>query len=106
MKTRHHFSTFFMTFLFASVLACTAGQSYARETTKQYVDDTTITTEIKSKMLAQKELKASEIHVETYKGTVQLSGFVSGQDQVKKAEEIAKTVKGVQKVENNILLKN
>ena len=110
MKTLRHFSAFVMTFLFASVLACAAGYVHAqekpRETASQYVDDTAITTEVKAKIFAQKDLSAAEINVETYKGTVQLSGFVSRPAQIKKAEEVARSVKGVQKVENSIKLKN
>lgn|GEM_PF-6679350 len=100
MKTLRNFSTFVMTFLFASVLACAAG-----ETATQYVDDTAITTEVKSKILAQKDLPSSQIHVKTEKGTVQLTGYVSDQNQAQKAETIAKTIKGVQKVDNKLELK-
>lgn len=106
MKTLRNLSTFVLTFLLASVLACAAGQSQAQNTTGQYVDDAVITTEVKTKIFAQKDLSAADINVETHKGTVQLSGFVSRPDQIKKAEEVAKMVKGVKKVDNSIQLKN
>ncbi|WAW09365.1 BON domain-containing protein [Oxalobacter vibrioformis] len=106
MKTLRQFSAFVMTFLFVSVLACAAGQSQAKETAAQYVDDTAITTEVKTRIFAQKDLSAAEINVETYKGTVQLSGFVSNPAQIKKAEDVAKSVKGVKNVDNSIKLKN
>lgn len=95
-----------MSFLFVSILACAAGHTQARETAGQYVDDAAITTEIKGKIFAHKDLSAAEIKVETYKGTVQLSGFVSDPSQIKMAGEIAQSVKGVKKVENSLQLKS
>lgn len=112
MKTLRQFSAFAMSFLFVSVLACAAGHSQAKdntsmtETAGQYVDDTAITTEVKAKIFAQKDLSAAEINVETYDGAVQLSGFVSNSAQIKRAEEVAKSVKGVKSVVNSIKLKN
>lgn len=106
MKALRQFSAFAMSFLFVSILACAAGHTQARETAGQYVDDAAITTEIKGKIFARKDLSAAEIKVETYKGTVQLSGFVSDPSQIKMAGEIAQSVKGVKKVENSLQLKS
>lgn len=105
MKALRQFSAFAMSFLFVSILACAAGHTQARETAGQYVDDAAITAEIKGKIFAHKDLSAAEIKVETYKGTVQLSGFVSNPAQIKMAGEIAQNVKGVKKVDNSLQLK-
>lgn len=81
--------------------ASTAKQSGAGE----YVDDTVITTKVKSLLAADDFLKSFEISVETYKGTVQLSGFVNSQDAINKAGEIARSVQGVGAVKNNLIVK-
>jgi osmotically-inducible protein OsmY len=70
-----------------------------------YVDDSVITTKVKSLLAADDFLKSFEITVETYKGTVQLSGFVNSQQSVDKAGQIASSVKGVQSVKNNLMVK-
>ncbi|MCM1513009.1 MAG: BON domain-containing protein [Oxalobacter formigenes] len=106
MKALRQFSAFAMSFLFVSILACAAGHSQARETAGQYVDDAAITAEVKGKIFAHKDLSAAEINVETYKGTVQLSGFVSNPSQIKMAGEIAQGIKGVKKVDNSLKLKS
>ena len=76
-----------------------------RESTGEYVDDSVITTKIKSLLAADDFLKSFEISVETYKGIVQLSGFVDSQKAVDKAGEIARSVKGVKSVKNNLNVK-
>jgi osmotically-inducible protein OsmY len=81
--------------------ASTSKQSGAGE----YVDDTVITTKIKSLLAADDFLKSFEISVETYKGIVQLSGFVNTRDAVNKAGEIARSVEGVGSVKNNLSIK-
>lgn len=73
-----------------------------RETPGQYVDDSGITASLKSSLIAEPTLKASEIHVDTFKNTVQLSGFVSTREQARTAERLAKNTSGVKHVENNI----
>lgn len=89
--------------LAVSLAACasTPKQSGAGE----YVDDTVITTKVKSLLAADDLLRSFEIGVETYKGTVQLSGFVNTQDAVNRAGEIAASVQGVGSVKNNLIVK-
>lgn len=70
-----------------------------------YVDDATITTKIKSDFVLDKTVDATDIKVETYKGTVQLSGFAKSQAEINKAVQIARNVSGVQSVKNDILLR-
>ena len=71
----------------------------------EYVDDSVITTKVKSQLAADDFLKSFEISVETYKGIVQLSGFVGSQQAVDKAGEIARGVQGVKSVENDLNVK-
>ena len=75
------------------------------EGTGQYIDDTAITTKVKAAIFNEPSLKSSEINVETFKGTVQLSGFVDTAEQKYRAAELARRVRGVQEVKNNITVK-
>ena len=77
----------------------------AREGTGEYVDDTVITTKVKAAVLHESSLKSAEINVETFKGVVQLSGFVSSQANIDKAIEVARGVAGVKSVKNDMRLK-
>jgi|SRR5687768_14075508 hyperosmotically inducible protein len=86
------------------LVACAGGET--KRGTGEYVDDKVISTKVKTNLGT--ELGASsavDIQVETYKGTVQLSGFVKTEEEKKKAGEIAKKVTGVEKVVNNIALR-
>ena len=76
-----------------------------QESTGEYVDDSVITTKVKSLLAADDFLKSFQIGVETYKGTVQLSGFVNSQKAIDKAIEITRSVKGVKSVKNDLIVK-
>lgn len=71
----------------------------------QFVDDATITAGVKAAIVRDPTLKLSEIDVETEQGIVQLSGFVSSADSVAAAASVARTVKGVKSVRNDLRLK-
>jgi len=75
------------------------------DSTGQYVDDATITTKVKSALLGDDAVKSFEIKVETFKGVVQLSGFVDTLDQKAAAERDASAVAGVQNVKNSLIVK-
>ncbi len=75
------------------------------EGTGGYVDDSVITTKVKTALFAEPTLKSAEIKVETFKGVVQLSGFVSTQANIYKAAEVARGVGGVTNVRNDMQLK-
>ena len=77
----------------------------AKESPGEYVDDAVVTAKVKAAVLAEPSLKSAEINVETSKGRVQLSGFVSSRADIKKAVEVAKGVKGVKSVKNDMILK-
>jgi osmotically-inducible protein OsmY len=75
------------------------------ESAGEYIDDTAITAGVKAAIVKDPNLKASEINVETYKGIVQLSGFVSSAETVATAATVARSVKGVKSVKNDLRLK-
>ena len=75
------------------------------DSTGQYVDDTVITTKVKSALLGDDAVKSFEIKVETFKRVVQLSGFVDTSDQKSAAGKDAAAVAGVKDVKNNLIVK-
>ena len=77
----------------------------AQESTGEYVDDSVITAKVKALLAEDDFLKSFQISVETNKGTVELSGSVDSQDALNKAGQIARSVKGVQSVKNNLIVK-
>lgn len=89
--------------LIASFVACSSTSK--QSSTGEYIDDSVITTKVKSLLASDAFLKSFEISVETFKGTVQLSGFVDSQQSINKAGEIARSVKGVTSVKNNLIVK-
>ncbi len=76
-----------------------------RETAGQYVDDTSVTSRVKSAIIQDPELKARQIHVETFQGIVQLSGFIDSSKEKMRAEALALNTKGVQSVKNNLIVR-
>jgi osmotically-inducible protein OsmY len=94
---------FTLLLLITAFVACASSRKH--ESTGQYVDDTVITTKVKSLIATDDFLKSFDISVETYKGIVQLSGFVDSQKAVSKAGQIARSVKGVRDVKNNLIVK-
>ncbi|WP_050808763.1 BON domain-containing protein [Collimonas fungivorans] len=86
-----------------SLVGCAATST--QEGTGGYVDDAVITTKVKAEIFNEPSLKSAEINVETFKGVVQLSGFVAQRDDAARAAAVAAGVKGVKSVKNNILLK-
>lgn len=76
-----------------------------RSSTGEYIDDTVTTTKVKAALAADKEVSAMAVSVETFKGTVQLSGFVDTASEKAQAERVARGINGVMNVENNITVK-
>jgi osmotically-inducible protein OsmY len=87
----------------ATALGCAS--TAKQEGTGEYVDDTVITTKVKAAIFNEPTLKSAEINVETFKGVVQLSGFVSSQGAENTAVNVARTVGGVKSVKNDMRLK-
>jgi hyperosmotically inducible protein len=91
--------------LLSAALVAGCAVTQGRESTGQYLDDTTITTKVKSELLAKEGTGASEISVETMKGEVQLGGFAKTEHDKQRAAEIASSVSGVKQVHNDILVR-
>jgi osmotically-inducible protein OsmY len=105
MKKRTVFIPFLLVLmLIATFMAC-ASTAKCAESTGKYVDDSVITTKVKSLLAEDDFLKSFKISVKTYKGTVQLSGSVNSQEAVDKAGQIARSVKGVKSVKNHLKVK-
>lgn len=103
MKQVKFISAVFMAALLVSVLGC--APTPQKESTSEYVDDSYITTKVKAAILHESTLKSSEINVETFKGVVQLSGFVNSRSDISRAIDVARSVKGVKSVKNDMRLK-
>jgi osmotically-inducible protein OsmY len=87
----------------AMALGCAS--TAKQEGTGEYVDDTVVTSKVKAAIFNEPTLKSAEINVETFKGVVQLSGFVTSQAAESKAIEVTRTVPGVKSVKNDMRLK-
>ncbi len=104
MKKRNKLiGCFMLLMLIATLVACASTSK--QEGAGEYVDDSVITTKVKSLLASDDFLKSFQITVETYKGIVQLSGFVDSQKAIDKAGEIASGVKGVKSVKNSLNVK-
>jgi osmotically-inducible protein OsmY len=104
LPNRSHFWRIASAALLAAALSACSVTS-GRETGDQYVDDATITTKVKTQLASDVGLTpANQIHVETSKSVVQLSGFVDSAAHKAEAESVARGIEGVQGVENNITI--
>jgi osmotically-inducible protein OsmY len=104
MRINHRFSIL----LLAAAAFTTLGgcaSSATQESTGQYMDDTAITAKVKAAIFNDAALKSAEINVETFKGAVQLSGFVNSQADINKAVAVTRAVNGVRSVKNDMRLK-
>jgi osmotically-inducible protein OsmY len=103
MKNLRIVSSLLAALMLTTVVGCASTSK--QESVGEYVDDSVITTGVKAAILNEPTLKVSEINVETFKGVVQLSGFVAAADSVATASTVARSVKGVKSVKNDIRLK-
>jgi osmotically-inducible protein OsmY len=95
----------FSAFLLVALLVSACAGTAKKESTGEYFDDSLITTKVKTAILNEPSLKVTQITVETYKGVVQLSGFVDSAEASRKAVELARAVKGVSDVKNDTRIK-
>ena len=103
MNAVKSFGAILTTLLLMAAVGCASTKTH--EGTGQYVDDTVITTKVKAAILEEPGLKSSEINVETFKGVVQLSGFVSSSADISTATKVAHAVAGVTSVKNDMHVK-
>lgn len=103
MKQVKHISNFILAASLVALVGCAS--TAKQEGTGEYIDDSVITTKVKAAVLNEPGLKSSEINVETFKGVVQLSGFVNSKADITKAVDVARHVKDVTSVKNDMRLK-
>ena len=104
MGKRHRILSYLICIgLIAVYLGCASTPT--RESTGEYIDDSTITTKVKAAIFSDPSLKVFQINVETFKGEVQLSGSVDSDQIVNKAGEVARGIGGVKSVKNDLIVK-
>jgi len=103
MKLFKNLSVMLLALVFVSALGC-AG-SPTQESTGEYVSDSWITSKVKATLVDDPLVKATEVNVETFKGVVQLSGFVSSSAAMSQAVKVTKSIKGVTSVKNDMRIK-
>ncbi len=89
--------------LLLTIVGCAGSET--QESTGEYIDDTWITTKVKAELVKDDVVKSREVNVETFKGIVQLSGFVTSQEAMDQAVYIASNIKGVKSVKNDMRIK-
>lgn len=103
MNTLNRAFAFMAALALATMLGCASTRT--QESTGQYIDDSTITTKVKAAVFNEPSLKSAQINIETFKGQVQLSGFVGSQAEINKTVEVARAVGGVTAVKNDMRIK-
>ena len=103
MKPLRGLGILVLTIVLAAAWGC--GSTAKTEGTGEYVDDSVITAKVKTAIFNDPTLKVNEINVETFKGVVQLSGFVNSQADINKAVQVARGVAGVKSVKNDMRLR-
>jgi hyperosmotically inducible protein len=98
-----YLSALFLAVMLVTTVGCASTSK--QEGTGEYVDDAIITTKVKAAFINDPLVKANEVNVETFKGAVQLSGFVSSQAAINKAVDLARHVSGVKSVKNDMRVK-
>jgi len=88
-----------------ATLAAACAATPTQESTGGYIDDSTITAKVKSDLLQDSTVSSNDVHVKTYKGVVDLSGFVNSQSEISEAGRVAGKVSGVKSVHNNLIVK-
>lgn len=101
-KSMHRFK-YLLPLVLITFMGCATTRTH--ESTGEYVDDSVLTLKVKTAILGDNALNAAEINVETFKGTVQLSGFVNSQSDIDHAVVVAGNVDGVTSVKNHMQLK-
>lgn len=100
---RNYVTAILLAFAMVAVVGCAAPAK--QQTAGEYIDDAVITTQVKAAIFDDPDVRVNEIKVETFDGVVQLSGFVSSQANINKAVQLARDVKGVKSVKNDMIVK-
>jgi len=104
MKTSHCIVALVVAGLLVGPISGCASTSTS-ESTGQYIDDSTISNKVRAELISDKDLNIFKIDVTTYKGVVQLSGFVNSDAIKARATRVASSVDGVRRVQNNLIIK-
>jgi hyperosmotically inducible protein len=104
MKQLKYIANIFLATTLAVLVGCASTSK--SEGTGEYIDDSVITAKVKAAVLNDTNLKSAEINVETFKGVVQLSGFVNSESDINRAVDVASKVNGVKSVKNDMHLKS
>jgi hyperosmotically inducible protein len=102
-QANKYLSAIFLAVTLTAAAGCSS--SPTKESAGQYIDDTVISTKVRAALLDDPVTKVTEINVETFKGVVQLSGFVSSPEAINKAVDLARNIGGVKAVTNEMRLK-
>ena len=102
-QLKRSISAVFIAVTLATIMGCAA--TLPNESAGEYVDDAVITTKVKAAILDRPTLKSFDIHVETFKGVVQLRGIVASQSTIDEAVKVARSVNGVRSVKSDMRLK-
>lgn len=106
MKIRQMMAALALAGLLAgSIVACAGSSSPPRESTGEYIDDATISTKVRAQLVGDKDLNVFQIDVTTFKGVVQLSGFVNSAAAKARAEKVVSGVEGVKGLRNDLIVK-
>jgi osmotically-inducible protein OsmY len=105
MKTRQFFPIAMLAVAASVMTLAGCGSTATQSSTGQYLDDTAITGKVKAAIFNDAALKSAEINVETFKGAVQLSGFVNSQADIQRAVAVTQGVAGVKSVKNDMRMK-
>lgn len=103
MNLMKRFSIAFFAAVLATLVGCAGTETSA--STGQKIDDAAITTKVKTALIRSDQVDANDVNVETFKGVVQLNGFVESREEASAAVDLARDVRGVQEVENNLRVK-
>lgn len=106
MNNKARQMTLAVSLLVAAPLVVGCAGSQTRASTGQHVDDATITAKVKSQLLADPNVSGLQVNVQTFKGQVQLSGYVNSSDERARAEQVARQVAGVKNVSNDLIVKS
>ena len=98
-------SSFRVAIAAAALIVAACGSTPTTKSTGEYFDDAAITVKVKAAFVEDKQVKANDIAVDTYKGTVQLSGFADNRAEIDRAVQVASNIAGVKAVRNEIQLK-
>lgn len=105
MKTTSTLLCFALGIALGGTFVTGCSSTSTRESTGEYIDSSALTAKVKSALIKDETVRARDVEVETFRGTVQLSGFVDTEAQKERATAIARSVQGVRDVKNNLIVK-